>query len=234
MKKADIAERQEQDREEWQKHGVGGMVKAVDAGAETIKISTGTLAAKDVAIHVSKNTIIRRYAPHSVKFDDAKPGSFDQIKSGDQLRARGTRSADGNELTADEIVSGTFRNIAGTVVATDQGNNSVTVMDLASRRPVTLKITADSHCHALEGPSAWRAGRSRSGRGTTEDGERRDAIEWKWPGSARRRPARLPTNAGSHACGHARGLAERRCIDDCGYRGECRFSLDGNHSAEWR
>ena len=149
MKKADIAERQEQDREEWQKHGVGGMVKAVDAGAETIKISTGTLAAKDVAIHVSKNTIIRRYAPDSVKFDDAKPGSFDQIKSGDQLRARGTRSADGNELTADEIVSGTFRNIAGTVVATDQGNNSVTVMDLASRRPVTLKITADSQLHKL-------------------------------------------------------------------------------------
>ena len=149
MKKADIAERQEQDREEWQKHGVGGMVKAVDAGAETIKISTGTLAAKDVAIHVSKNTIIRRYAPDSVKFDDAKPGSFDQIKSGDQLRARGTRSADGNELTADEIVSGTFRNIAGTVVATDQGNSSVTVMDLASRRPVTLKITADSQLHKL-------------------------------------------------------------------------------------
>ena len=156
MKKADIAERQEQDREEWQKHGVGGMVKAVDAGAETIKISTGTLAAKDVAIHVSKNTIIRRYAPDSVKFDDAKPGSFDQIKSGDQLRARGTRSADGNELTADEIVSGTFRNIAGTVVATDQGNSSVTVMDLASRRPVTLKITADSQLHKLPPVMAQR------------------------------------------------------------------------------
>jgi hypothetical protein len=149
MKKSDIAEKQEQDREEWQKHGVGGVVKAVDAGTETIKISTGTLAAKDVAIHVSKNTIIRRYTPDSVKFDDAKPGTLDQIKLGDQLRARGTRSADGNELTADEIVSGTFRNIAGTVVATDQGNNSVTVMDLASRWPVTLKITADSQMHKL-------------------------------------------------------------------------------------
>src|ERR1017187_4528624 len=141
------------------------MVKAVDAGAETIKISTGTLAAKDVAIHVSKNTIIRRYAPDSVKFDDAKPGSFDQIKSGDQLRARGTRSADGNELTADEIVSGTFRNIAGTVVATDQGNNSVTVMDLASRRPVTLKITADSQLHKLPPVMAQRIAIGLKGQG---------------------------------------------------------------------
>src|ERR1035438_1032672 len=156
MKKADIATKQEQDREEWQRHGLGGVVKAVDALTETIKISTGTLAAKDVAIHVSKNTIIRRYAPDSVKFDDAKLGSFDQIKPGDQLRARGTRSADDNELTADEIVSGTFRNIAGTVVATDQGNNSVTVMDLASRRPVTLKITADSQLHKLPPVMAQR------------------------------------------------------------------------------
>jgi hypothetical protein len=149
MKKSDVAEKQQQDREEWRKRGVGGVVKAVDTGAETIKISTGTLAARELAIHVSKNTIIRRYAPDSVKFDDAKPSTLEQIKPGDQIRARGTRSADGGELVADEIVSGTFRNIAGTVVATDQGNNSVTVMDLLARRPVTLKITGDSQFHKL-------------------------------------------------------------------------------------
>jgi hypothetical protein len=156
MKKADIAEKQEQDREEWQKHGVGGVVKSVDAGTETIKISTGTLAAETLPIRVSQNTIIRRYAPDSVKFDDAKPGTLDQIKTGDQLRARGTRSADGSELAAEEIVSGTFRNIAGTVVATDQGNNSVTVMDLATKRPVTLKITADSQLRKLPPMMAQR------------------------------------------------------------------------------
>jgi hypothetical protein len=149
MKKADIAEKQEQDREEWQKHGVAGVVKAVDAGTGTIEIPTGTPPAKDLTIHVSKNTIIRRYAPDSVKFDDAKPGALEQIKTGDQLRARGTRSADGSELAAEEIVSGTFRDIAGTVVATDQGNNSVTVMDLATKRPVTLKMTTDSQMHKL-------------------------------------------------------------------------------------
>ena len=156
---------------------------------------------------------------------------FDQIKPGDQLRARGTRSADGSELAADEIVSGTFRNIAGTVVATDQGNNSVTVMDLLTKRPVTLKITADSQLHKLppmmaqriamrlKGVSAWQRGRSRGSRKTAKDGERRDASERKWPGTARRRWARLPTNAESHARSYARRLAERRCFDDCGHRG---------------
>ena len=149
MKKSDVADKQEKDRQEWQKHGVGGVVKAIEAGSGTIKISTGTLAATEVTIHLSKSTIIRRYAPDSVKFDDAKPGTLDQIKAGDQLRARGTRNADGSELNADEIVSGSFRNIAGTVVATDAGNNSVTVMDLVTRSPVTLKITGDSQLHKL-------------------------------------------------------------------------------------
>ena len=180
MKKADIAEKQQQDREQWQKHGVGGVVKAVDSATGTIKISTGTLAAETLTVHASKNTIVRRYAPDSVKFDDAKPGTLEQIKSGDQLRARGTRSADNTELAADEIVSGTFRNIAGTVIATDQGNSSVTVMDLASKRPVTLKISVDSQMHKLPLMVAQRIamrlkGAAPGGPGSTAGGSPRPA-----------------------------------------------------------
>ena len=96
-----------------------------------------------------RDTIIRRYAPDSVKFDDAKPGTLDQIKPGDQLRARGTKSDDGKEMAAAEIVSGTFRSIAGTVVSTDAANNTITVTDLVNKRPVTLKIGSDSQMHKL-------------------------------------------------------------------------------------
>ncbi len=77
-----------------------------------------------MAVKVSKDTIIRRYAPDSVKFDDAKPGTLDQIKPGDQLRARGTKSEDGKEMAAAEIVSGTFRSIAAAVISTDAANNT--------------------------------------------------------------------------------------------------------------
>ena len=111
MKKADVAEKQQHDREDWQKNGVAGVVKSVEAATGTITLSTGTLAANAITIHVAKDTIIRRYAPNSVKFDDARPGTLDQIKPGDQLRARGTKSADGKDITATEIVSGTFRSI---------------------------------------------------------------------------------------------------------------------------
>ena len=169
------------------------------------------MAAKTLTVHASKNTIIRRYAPDSVKFDDAKPGTLDQIKPGDQLRARGTRSADGSELTADEIVSGTFRNIAGTVVATDAGNSSVTVMDLVTKRPVTLKITADSQLHKLPPMVAQRIAMRLKGhraRRPRQHGwriatasERRGALDsGNGAGTARRWFARLSANIESHAC----------------------------------
>jgi hypothetical protein len=157
MKKADVAEKQEHDREEWQKHGVGGVVKAVDPANSIITLSTGTLGAPNtLAVHVSKDTIIRRYSPDSVKFDDAKPGTLDQIKPADQLRARGTKSEDGKNLVAAEIVSGTFRSIAASVISADAANNTLTVNDLANKRQVTLKIASDSQMHQLPAMFAQR------------------------------------------------------------------------------
>jgi hypothetical protein len=157
MKKADIAEKQSREREEWQKHGTAGLVSSVDSAGNTISVSLPAVGEKKaVAIHLSKETVLRRYAPDSVKFDDAKPAPLDQIKPGDQLRARGTRSPDGTEFTADEIVSGTFRNIAGTISALDASAGTITVQDLASKKSVTVRITPESQLRKLPQPMAQR------------------------------------------------------------------------------
>jgi hypothetical protein len=157
MKKADIAEKQSREREEWQKHGFGGLVNGVDAASGTISVALPSAGEKkNVAVHLSKDTILRRYAADSVKFDDARPAPLDQIKPGDQLRARGSRSPDGAEFTADEIVSGTFRNIAGTISALDASAGSITVQDLVMRKSITLKITAESQLRKLPPPMAQR------------------------------------------------------------------------------
>jgi Domain of unknown function (DUF5666) len=157
MKKTDIAEKQAHEREEWQKHGLGGLVNTVDPAAGTITIATNALGPnKDVVIRISKETILRRYAPGSVKFDDAKPGVLAEIKAGDQLRARGTRSADGGELTADEVVSGSFRNIAGPITAIDPATSTISVQDLLSKKIITVKITADSQLRKLPPAMAQR------------------------------------------------------------------------------
>ena len=157
MAASDIAARQEQERQDWQKRGISGLVTAIDVGNGTITTSTSGFGGnKTIVIHTSKETIVRRYAPDSVKFDDARPATLEQVKAGDQLRARGVRSADGSELTAEEIVCGTFRNIAGTVLSIDASNNSVSVMDLATKKPVSLKITGDSQLRSLPAMVAQR------------------------------------------------------------------------------
>ena len=156
MTQGDIAERQQQEREEWRK-GVGGIVKEVNPTAGTIAVVNALVSSgKPIVIHVSPSTSIRRYSPDSVNFDQAKPGTLDQVKPGDQLRARGAKNDDGSEFTAQAIVSGMFRNIAGTVISTDAANHSVTVMDLITKHPVTLKISDDSQMHKLLPVAAQR------------------------------------------------------------------------------
>ena len=159
MKQADVSAKQQREREDWQKHGVGGLVKAVDAATGTITISSssspnrslsgapsssGAGANRGIAVHVTKDTILRRYAPGSVNFDDAKPAPLDAIKLGDQLSARGVRSADGSEIAAVEIVSGRFPYIEGTIKAIDAANGTVTVQDAIAKSAVVVKVSADS------------------------------------------------------------------------------------------
>ena len=154
---SDLEARREQERQDWQKRGLGGLVSAVDAATGTVTISVSSLGGKkSIAIRTSKSTVVRRYAPDSVKFDDAKPSTLQEVQPGDQLRARGDRSADGSELTADEIVTGLFRNVAGTVNSVDASTGTISVQDLLSKKAVQVKITSESQLHKLPAEMAQR------------------------------------------------------------------------------
>jgi len=146
MKHSDLEARHQQDLQDWQKRGVDGLATAVDPAAGTVTIS---VRSKNVVVHTSNTTVIRRYAPDSVKFDDAKPGTLQQIHSGDQVRARGDRSSDGSELAAEEVVSGSFPGIAGTVNSVDASSSTLSVHDLLSKKTVVIKITPDSQLRHL-------------------------------------------------------------------------------------
>lgn len=157
MSQSDLSAKQQQEREDWQKRGIGGLVSSVDASAGTVTISVTSFAgSKTVLIQTTPRTILRRYAPGSIRFDDAKPASIDRLQPGDQLRARGQISADGREFTADEIVSGTFRNIAGTIEGVDPSAQTITVLDLIAKKPVVLRITGQSDLRSLPPEFAQR------------------------------------------------------------------------------
>lgn len=145
VKQADEAKRQQAEQSDWQHRGVGGVVKSVDVAGGTVSIASG---ARILTIRVSPKTIVRRYDPASIKYSDSKISALDQIHVGDQLQARGDRSADG-EISAEEIIAGSFRNLSGTIVSVDVAGSSVTLNDLETKKPLTIRITADSQMHKL-------------------------------------------------------------------------------------
>lgn len=147
IKQSDVAQKQTKEKEDWQKRGVGGIVKSMNAATGDITIAI--TPSYSVAVKTSKATVFHRYAPDSVRFSDALPASFEQVHIGDQLRARGTRSADQKELVAEEVISGFFRNIAGTVVSVDAANELITVKDVIAKKTIRVKITADSRIQKL-------------------------------------------------------------------------------------
>lgn len=150
IKNADLALKQQKEREDWQMRGVGGLVKSVDAANGVIVLTSGAgPTAKTVTVHVGKATVLKRYAPASVRFDLAQPAPIDAIHPGDQMRARGAKNAAGTEMDAEEIVSGSFRNIAGTILSMDASASTIAVKDLTTKKPVTVHITPDAQMHRL-------------------------------------------------------------------------------------
>jgi hypothetical protein len=150
IKQADVAEKQQQDREAWARSGVGGLVKSVDSASGVIVLTTGSGATmKIIKVHVGASTALKRYAPASVRYDLAQPALIDTIQPGDQLRARGTKNADGTEIDAAEVVSGSFRNISGTIASLDPSSSSIAVKDLLTKKQVTIHVTPDAQMHAL-------------------------------------------------------------------------------------
>src|SRR3984885_1652540 len=170
IKGADIAQKQDKEREDWQKRGTGGLVKSVDAAAQTVTISTGAGGTRMITIHATPATIVRRYAPGSVKFDQAVKGTLDEIKPGDQLRARGSKNADGTSLDAEEIVSGSFLNLAGPIQAVDASSSTITLTDTATKKPVLITVTADSEVKKLDPAVAQRLAARMSGGAKRPDG----------------------------------------------------------------
>ena len=149
IKHEDVVKRQEQQSQAWGE-GVGGLVKSVDPSSGDIVLAAGAgLATKSVTVHTTSSTILKRYAPASVSYAQAKPAPISDIHPGDQLMARGTKNADGTELTAEEVVSGSFRNISGLITSIDAAGQTITVKDLLTKKPVTIHITPEAQMRQL-------------------------------------------------------------------------------------
>ncbi len=150
IKAQDLAQKQQQETEDWQKRGVGGLVKSVDPATGIIVITSGAgPAAKTVIIHIASNTVLKRYAPASVSYPLARPAPITDIHPGDQLMARGNKTESGTDVAAEEVVSGSFRNVSGIISSVDPANSTFVVKDLATKKVVTVQVPADAQLREL-------------------------------------------------------------------------------------
>src|SRR5208283_4218361 len=150
IKQSDVTKKQQAEAAAWAQ-GVHGLVKSVDAASSVMIVNTRAGAVtKPVTVNITQATTLKRYAQGSVNFSQAQPAPISVIQPGDQIFVRGSKSADGASIAAEGIVSGSFRSIAGTLLSTDAAGSTVTVKDLATKKPVTVRITADAQLRRLD------------------------------------------------------------------------------------
>jgi hypothetical protein len=145
MTKADITRKQETEKLEWQRRGVSGTIKAINPDTKEVTVSARLRGeTKDVVVEASGKAQYRRYSPDSIRFSDAKPSLFADLKVGDQMRVLGEKNADGTRIKPEMVVSGSFHNIAGTITTVDAASGEIKINNLQTKKPLIVKVNADS------------------------------------------------------------------------------------------
>ena|SRR5215212_660246 len=145
MTKGDLAKKADAERAEWRRRGLLGVITALKPEAKEITITHRTMAGnQSVVIPVTDKTEMVRYAPDSIKFADAKPSNFGELKVGDQLRALGDRTEDPLRFNPQKVVTGSFRTVGGVVTAINAATGEIKINELEKKTPLTIVIKQDA------------------------------------------------------------------------------------------
>jgi hypothetical protein len=150
MTAGDLEQKRAAELADWQKRGSRGILAAADPATNQITMTERTPAGpKTVTVVTTPSTQFTRYAPASVKYSDAKPSSFSELKPGDELRILGNASDDGSKITAERIISGAFATIPATIVSISADGKQIQATNLQTKQSVTVTLTEDSGVRSL-------------------------------------------------------------------------------------
>ncbi|CAN5466485.1 hypothetical protein BH10ACI2_BH10ACI2_16920 [soil metagenome] len=189
--KADYAAKNAKDAEEWRRRGITGKVTLVNAQTNQLTVETpGMTGMTTKTVLTPKETAkFLRYAPDSIRFDEAKPSSLAEVKVGDMIRAKGDKSSDGTGFAAEEVITGAFQTIAGTVKSVDVAKNEVVISNLQNKKDITVVIGDASVLKRYPAEMAERlAGFQMAGNGARPGGQ------GNGQGGVQVRPATPPGN----------------------------------------
>jgi hypothetical protein len=141
LSKAEIAQKLSKEAEEWRKRGIVGRATKVDFQTGQVTISVrGATGETETIVSPKENAKFLRYAPDSIKYSEAKPSNIREIFVGDIVRALGDRSEDGASFKAEQVLSGAFQTVGGTVKSVDAAKNEIVIENIQTKKDVTIAI----------------------------------------------------------------------------------------------
>ena len=152
-KQADIAQRQQKTREDWQTQSVAGTVKAVDGGGKAITISVRGAAGppKDVALDASGSVTHTRFNPEALSYDTSPLAT---VQVGDQVRVLGQKNADVTSIKVEAMISGSFRTVPVQIKAIDAAAGTIAATDLGSKKAITITVGPSTTMKRLDDQTA--------------------------------------------------------------------------------
>ena len=173
MSKSDIAQKNAKETERWATRGISGRVASVNPATNQVTIEVrGLMNSTSVVVTPKSDAIFKRYKQDSVKYNEAVESTIGDVKPGDMLRAVGDRGAEGTTFAAEEILTGAFQTVAGTVKSVDAATNEIVVTQAGTKTDVTIAITPNSAVKRFPEEMAQRmAGMGAMGGGTGQPGQ---------------------------------------------------------------
>jgi hypothetical protein len=148
---ADLSSIHDKELQDWKTRGTTGNLVSSDAASHSFTMKVGS---KEWKVITADKTKFQRYSPDSAKISDAKASAFADLKTGDEVHVLGNKSSDGTEIAAEQVIAGTFPQIAATVKSINAASKELVVTDLATKKPITIKINADSTLKKLPDTAA--------------------------------------------------------------------------------
>ena len=152
VRRADIIEMQDQNREQWATRGISGIVSQVDSQAKKIAVQIKA-SNRTITVLPTTLTVFHRYKINAVNLNDFESSNLESIKTGDQIRALGNLNSDGSEFVPEEIFTGSFKTTVGKVVSINSPANELVIKELSGPRTITVKISSDSNIRRLNSDS---------------------------------------------------------------------------------
>jgi hypothetical protein len=181
MTRDDVEARHQQEREDWRRRGLSGVVVGLDAATKEITLRLRSTPGQETVVVAAdgRDVAFRRYAPDSVKFSDARTSSFEELHEGDQVRVLGEHGPEGARVLPEQIVSGAFQTVRGLVSSVDSAHGQVSLRDVEpeSKGPLTVAVGQDAVLRRLppglagrlSGPAGGETAGPTTRRGSVED-----------------------------------------------------------------